>query len=90
MGKEEKVNVFNFAHARKMVFRVIPCFPMEKENCRNILPTARKKLDLPLSLAQNKMFQAFGMTMLNSDGAPRLDLWDKIWEKVIRLRGKQY
>ena len=34
--------------------------------------------------------QAFGTTMLNSDGAPRIDVWGKIWERVTRLRGKQY
>ena len=30
------------------------------------------------------------MESLNTDGGPRNDFWGKIWERVIRLRGKQY
>ena len=100
-GKGGKSKCVQLCPCKKNGVPCHSCFPMEKGNCRNILPTARKKLDsminksefdsqVPLSFAQNKMFQAFGTTMLNSDGAPRLDLWDKIWERVIRLRGKQY
>ena len=52
-----------------------------------------KKLSLeqnPLSFADTKMIAAFGIAMVNSEGSPRIELWDKIWIRVIRLRGKQY
>ena len=44
----------------------------------------------PLSFADTKMIAALGIPMVNSEGSPRIELWDKIWTRVIRLRGKQY
>ena len=43
-----------------------------------------------LLLADQKMIEAFGVPLLNSDGKPREDLWGKIWERVTRLKGKLY
>ena len=81
------------------------CSSDEKQNFQsaidNIQPKAKsinsshemKKLSLeqnPLSFADTKMIAAFGIAMVNSQGSPRIELWDKIWKRlVIRLRGKQ-
>ena len=43
-----------------------------------------------LKMADIKMIQAFGVPLLNSDGFQRQDMWDKIWERITRLRGKLY
>ena len=36
------------------------------------------------------MIAAFGTPMVTSGGSPFIELWDKIWKRVIQLRGKQY
>ena len=46
--------------------------------------------DFDRGAGESKMIQAFGVPLLNTDGGPRNDFWGKIWERVIRLRGKQY
>jgi hypothetical protein len=43
-----------------------------------------------LSFADKKMIEAFGRQLLNSVGTQSHDIWDDIWKRVIRLRGKQY
>jgi hypothetical protein len=79
---------------------------MEKGNCHNLtkfneknpitfneinpINTAQETSRQPQTLVESKMIQAFGVPLLNTDGGPRNDFWGKIWERVIRLRGKQY
>ena len=36
------------------------------------------------------MIQTFVVPALNTDWGPRNDVWQKYWERVIRLRGKHY
>ena len=52
-----------------------------------------KKMSLeqnPLPFADTKMIAAFGIPMVNSEGLPCIELWEKFWKRVIRLREKQY
>ena len=42
------------------------------------------------SFTDEKMIEAFGMPLLNSEGKERTELFELIWLRVAKLRGKQY
>ena len=42
------------------------------------------------SLADEKMTQAFGVPLLNTEGKWKNDQWEQIWKRVVALRGKLY
>ena len=42
------------------------------------------------SLADQKMIEAFGAPLLNTDGKWMNDMWENIWKRAVKLRGKLY
>ena len=42
------------------------------------------------SLADQKMIEAFGAPLLNTDGKWMNDIWENIWKRAVKLRGKLY
>jgi hypothetical protein len=42
------------------------------------------------SFADKKMIEAFGTPLLNSDGKWINDMWEIIWKRTVKLRGKLY
>ena len=46
--------------------------------------------ETPLSFADQKMVQAYGFPMLNTEGEWKNDMWENIWKRTVALRGKLY
>ena len=44
----------------------------------------------PISFVDQKMVEAFGAPLLNSDGRWMNDMWENIWKRTVKLRGKLY
>ena len=43
-----------------------------------------------LSFVQQKMIQAYGVPLLNTEGEWTNDIWENIWKRIVALRGKLF
>ena len=76
---------FLIVHRKKNKSAIANIQPIAKAKSVN-RPHEMKKMNLeqnPLSFADTKMIAAFGIPMVNSEGSPRIELWDNIWKRVI-------
>ena len=64
-------------------------FPTQTTQSKEFVPQ-QQTLSEPLSFADQKMIEAFGVTLTDSEGEIRSGYIDKIWERTVWLRGRMY
>ena len=46
--------------------------------------------ETPLSFIDQKMIQAYGVPLTNTEGEWKNNMWENIWKQIVNLSGKLY